>query len=88
MIDFTVSDISQILNGKWFNPKNLPDFTVRQIVTDSRLFYKKQDSLFFALSGPRNNGHLYISELIKKGITAFVVSDKSICKRQGTFYSC
>ncbi len=77
MIDFTVSEIARVTGGKWINPKRLNNTEISQIITDSRTFFKGENSLFFALTGPRNNGHVYIPELIKKGVSAFVVSDKT-----------
>lgn len=78
MARFTVSEIVEILDGKWFHPENIPDLFVEQIVTDSRTFFRNNHSLFLALTGPRNNGHTYIPELLKKGMPAFVVSDPDV----------
>ncbi|MEZ5106449.1 MAG: bifunctional UDP-N-acetylmuramoyl-tripeptide:D-alanyl-D-alanine ligase/alanine racemase [Draconibacterium sp.] len=85
MIDLTVSQIAGIVNGKWFKPDSDGNPLVSQIVTDSRTFFKNNNSLFFALTGPRNNGHKYIPELIKKGLTAFVVSDESAINKKAHF---
>ena len=85
MIDFSISDITSVLNGKWINEGNLPDSGISQIVTDSRTFFKKENVLFFAITGPRNNGHLYISDLIQKGVKAFVISDEKFVSNQAHF---
>lgn len=44
------------------------------LLIDSRKLTSKHTSLFFALTGPRRNGHLFIDELYKKGLRYFVVS--------------
>ncbi len=44
------------------------------ISIDSRSMQNNQETLFFALIGPNHNGHQYISELAKKGVTHFVIS--------------
>lgn len=49
---------------------------------DSRKINDPASSLFFALEGPRRDGHQFIPELYKKGVRNFVVSDKSLT---GTF---
>ena len=85
MIDFTVSKIAQIIKGELFTPSGFLDHTILQIITDSRSFFKGENSIFFALIGPRNNGHNYISDLIKKGFKTFVVSDSSIICNDATF---
>jgi len=85
MIDYTLSEIAEVLNAKLFKGTNYSNQKITQIVTDSRTYFKGENSLFFALTGPRNNGHSYISNLIEKGITAFVVSDSSVISQKATF---
>lgn len=46
-----------------------------RILTDSRSLQTPDDTLFFALRTPNNNGHNYIGELAAKGVKAFVVED-------------
>ncbi|MBX2841022.1 MAG: bifunctional UDP-N-acetylmuramoyl-tripeptide:D-alanyl-D-alanine ligase/alanine racemase [Flammeovirgaceae bacterium] len=57
-----------------------PDFNSifwkkRYLLIDSRKLISGKDSIFFAIKGLRHDGHLYINELYKKGVKAFVVSD-------------
>ncbi|WP_206611052.1 bifunctional UDP-N-acetylmuramoyl-tripeptide:D-alanyl-D-alanine ligase/alanine racemase [Mariniphaga sediminis] len=77
MIEYTLSEIATIVHGKLVDHTGFSDQKIKQIVTDSRTFFKGENALFFALTGPRNNGHKYISNLEKKGLNAFVVSDAS-----------
>lgn len=44
------------------------------LLTDSRKLVSPATSLFFALTGPQRNGHLFIPELYKKGVRSFVVA--------------
>lgn len=53
----------------------VPGSPVEYLVLDSRRVYAPATSLFFALKGPRRNGHQYIEELYKKGVRSFVVSN-------------
>ncbi len=85
MIDYTLSDIASVLNAGLIKGSNFSNHKIRQIVIDSRTYFKGDDSLFFALNGPRNNGHSYIPNLIEKGISAFVVSDKTVINSKATF---
>jgi alanine racemase len=85
MIGFTLSEIASVLNAELFYAQNLSNQKITQIVTDSRTFFKGDNSLFFALTGPRNNGHSYIPNLIEKGISAFVVSDRLSINKKATF---
>ncbi|MGR3951976.1 MAG: UDP-N-acetylmuramoyl-tripeptide--D-alanyl-D-alanine ligase [Chlamydia sp.] len=47
--------------------------TISSVQVDSR--YVEVGSLFFALSGDKTNGHLFLSEVIAKGAVAVVISD-------------
>ncbi|MCF6358979.1 MAG: bifunctional UDP-N-acetylmuramoyl-tripeptide:D-alanyl-D-alanine ligase/alanine racemase, partial [Draconibacterium sp.] len=85
MIKYSVTEISKIVNGKLFGHPKFYNQKVKQIITDSRTFFKTENSLFFALVGPRNNGHLYIAGLIEKGVKTFVVSDKTVINKTATF---
>lgn len=46
------------------------------LLTDSRKVVEPAQSLFFALKGPRKDGHQFINEIYKKGVRNFVISDK------------
>ncbi len=46
---------------------------VRFLLTDSRRLLSPSHTLFFALKTPKNDGHRYVGELLKKGVRAFVV---------------
>ncbi len=85
MIGFTLTEIASVLNAELFIAQNLSYKKITQIVTDSRTFFKGDNALFFALTGPRNNGHSYIPNLIEKGISAFVVSDRLSINKKATF---
>lgn len=85
MIDLTISEIAKVLNTELVPGSNFANQKITQIVTDSRTFFKGENSLFFAITGPRNNGHSYIPNLIEKGITTFVVSDSSVINKKATF---
>ncbi len=47
---------------------------IEQLLLDSRKVYAPASALFFALKGPRRDGHQFIPELYKKGVRSFVVS--------------
>lgn len=85
MIDFTIESITRVLNGKLFKGIGYNNLPAGKIVTDSRNFFDGKSSVFVALKGPRNDGHHYISNLIAKGIAAFVVSDFEVVTEKATF---
>lgn len=48
---------------------------ILQLALDSRRIHSPATTLFFALKGPRRNGHQFIGEVYKKGVRNFVVSE-------------
>jgi alanine racemase len=52
------------------------DQSIEHLLLDSRKVYSPLNSLYFALKGPRRDGHQFIAELYKKGVRSFVVSKK------------
>ena len=50
-----------------------PEVELRFLNTDSRRLSATQNAIFFAIAGPRNNGHQYLDELLSKGLQHFVV---------------
>src|SRR5436305_1735812 len=49
---------------------------IAHLLIDSRKIHSPADSLFFALAGPRRDGHQFIAELYSKGVRNFVISKK------------
>ena len=82
----TVSQIASILKTS-----DIPasDRQVSSLLTDSRKVVNPETALFFALAGPRRNGHSFIPDLYKAGVRCFVVSDKMDQKKypDATFFS-
>ena len=52
------------------------DVSISQLLTDSRKIITPSESIFFALQGPRRDGHEFIPLLYEKGVRFFVVSKK------------
>lgn len=67
---YTISEIASILAY----PLAENNQEIIYLAIDSRKITDAPHTLFFALSGPRRNGHHYISELYKKGVRNFVVA--------------
>src|SRR6185369_13034305 len=52
------------------------DSLITNLIIDSRKVVLTEGAIFFAITGPRNNGHDYISDLYNLGIRQFVVEKK------------
>ncbi len=71
-MNFTPKNISQILNTKCIGSTSTS--TIDHVSIDSRSLQNNTNTLFFALVGPNNDAHIYISSLIEKGVQHFVVN--------------
>lgn len=69
-MEFSTSDIAKIIDGKL---AGRPDLPVIEIITDSRQLSYTEGLVFFAITGPNHDGHLFIDNLYRKGIRVFVV---------------
>lgn len=67
----SIQNIEKILHAKRFGDSNA---RVDTISIDSRSLQNNENTLFFALVGPNNDAHIYISSLIEKGVQQFVVT--------------
>ena len=67
---YTTTTLSSILNI------TTPDVEreVNVLLTDSRSLTYPDNSLFFAITTPNNDGHRYIRELYDRGVKAFCVT--------------
>ncbi len=72
-MNYSISHIARIINAE---ATIVEDTTVEHLLLDSRKIYSPASSLFFAVKGPRRDGHQYITELYKKGVRNFVISQK------------
>lgn len=63
--------ISNIHNIKSAN--GFPDFLIENISIDSRSLQNGSSTLFFAIKGQNHDAHLFIKDLIDKGVAYFVV---------------
>ena len=78
---YTITEAASILNGKMV--LNVNDCqTFRYLLTDSRQSGVAGESLFFAIKGDRHDGHLFINDLIRKGVKNFVVSDTPVSQNK------
>lgn len=75
MTSLSVSKIAEVAKGVLHSNDTNARFSLISI--DSRTVFDPEQTIFFAIKTERNDGHRYISDLIQKGVRAFVVSDYS-----------
>jgi alanine racemase len=71
-LTLTLRNIIPIIKAHWIGQNDVA--VIDAISIDSRSLQNGENTLFFAISGPNNDGHSYIEELIGKGVTHFVVN--------------
>ena len=69
---YRISDICQIVRGTMIAATDT-EMIISDLLIDSRKFVTANQTLFFALTSQRNDGHKFIAELFKKGIRNFLV---------------
>jgi len=83
-MSISIKNSIAILNATWIGIN--PDTTVDTISIDSRSLQNSEHTLFFALTGPNNDAHHYINDLIANGVQNFVVTFiPEECKNRANF---
>ena len=59
------------------------DAQIGWLLTDSRSLCFPEETLFFALKTPRNDGHKYIEDLYRRGVRNFVIQNGEFGKFEG-----
>lgn len=70
---YNIKNISSIVDGKVLQLHH--ETMIEHLLIDSRKAYSSSASLFFALKGSRRDGHQFISELYKRGVQNFIISE-------------
>jgi alanine racemase len=70
-MSINLKSLIPVLNVEWIGLNT--DIFIDHVSIDSRSLQNGSQTLFFALSGANSDAHLYISELIQKGVQNFVV---------------
>lgn len=69
-MEYKLSQIAEICRGRIFGRDHLVD----TIITDSRhSFGEDEHPLFVAIQGTHHDGHMFIADLYKRGIRAFLI---------------
>ncbi len=71
-MNYTLAHIAAVTGND--DPYIVHDTGIKNILLDSRRITEAATSVFFALKGPRRDGHQFVPELHKKGVRNFVVS--------------
>jgi alanine racemase len=71
---YHITDIAVIIKGKFLQRE--ADMEVTELLMDSRRAAFPEAAVFFALKGPRRDGHFFVAEAYKKGIRNFVVEQQ------------
>jgi alanine racemase len=81
---YTAKDIAQILDQSVTDAEGI---LIEQLLTDSRKLVFPTQTLFFALPGPRRDGHEFIENLYDQGVRCFVVNKQMDLLKWKTYCS-
>lgn len=70
-MSYTIQQIAQVVKSKSLVTS---EGVIDHILTDSRQLTFPSTTLFFALTGERRDGHIFIEELYEKGVRNFIIS--------------
>lgn len=82
--NYTIGKIANIIDGEIIGNQQ-DNIEIKNILFDSRLLVEPDNTLFFALSSGRNDGHKYIDELYRKGVRTFVVNNSFSINNDATY---
>lgn len=85
MRSLSLTEISRITDGELLGNPDWIQTEINSVITDSRQFHRRSDTIFIALIGPVNNGHHYITDLVEKGLRCFIVSDRDSISEDAAF---
>ncbi len=71
--EYKIAEVVKATGGTLLT-KAKKDLTISELLIDSRKLIHPSQTLFFALSGQKLDGHNYIAELYQKGVRCFVVT--------------
>jgi len=74
---FKATEIRTLTKGEFMSGLK-HDAVINDILIDSRRLFKVDNTLFFAITSKRNDGHQYINELYQKGLRNFIVSNPAL----------
>lgn len=73
---YSIQQIKEILKAS--GELQQANLVVKHLLTDSRKLHSAENTMFFAISGERLNGHHYIKDLYDRGVRNFVVEQEEI----------
>lgn len=73
---YNITEIAGIVKGELIQKPD-PIYGIKDLLIDSRRLIDTANTLFFALSSKKNDGHRFIDELYRKGVRNFVISQTS-----------
>ena len=74
-MNYTIEKITTLIGARRIGTT---DAQIGWLLTDSRSLCFPEETLFFALSSARNDGHKYITDLYRRGVRNFVVEAKGV----------
>ncbi len=72
---YSIEQIRSIVKGHWWQQAG--EARIEHLLPDSRKLLFPATSLFFALQGPRRDGHSFVKEVYGKGVRNYIISQEA-----------
>ena len=69
-MSYTIEKISKIIKAQYVG--SAPDVKILRLLTDSRSLSFPDETLFFAIVTRHGDGHNYVDELYRRGVTGLM----------------
>lgn len=69
-LKYSIQDIANIIGGRVIGDGS---YLIKQVIIDSRNFFRDAQTIFVAIKGDNNDGHDYLSSLAQAGCKAFII---------------
>lgn len=70
-LKYSIQDIANVVGGKIVGDGN---YLIKQVIIDSRNFFRDTKTMFVAIKGNNNDGHDYLTYLSQTGCKAFIIN--------------
>jgi alanine racemase len=71
-MQYKAHEIASVIGARLIGPG---DFSIQNIVTDSRTLTSPESSMFIAITGERHNGNVFVPELYQRGVRCFLIDN-------------
>ena len=70
----TFAEIGQLINGKWLTDPPESSVVTNLLIDSRKSSFPLDETIYFAIPGPRHDGHHFLQSMYERGVRMFIVS--------------